>query len=167
MILPVFFPLGPRRQLYPFYNNNQANFVGANRDEMFAPLEPVGRRRIDTNSRNYHASNYEDHYQSRNLMPEFGQRFDVRTSTEQNTNDEDAVPEWFNSGPTSRNDVIELHGFEGPGLNNENDKINPFGCVDGNTSGGGNSGASSNNGSPPAKSTPAKVTPTPMKNGKK
>lgn len=90
-------------------------------------------------------------------MSDFGPRCGAKTSTEQN---EEAEPEWYKEGPTSPNDFIELHGFDGP------TKSDQFGGVDGNTSGGGNSGASSNNSSPPAKSTPAKVTPSAVKNGK-
>lgn len=121
------------------------------------PLEPIGSNRFQ--SRHYpNRSSFQDYgnIPNRNLLPEFAQRFDGRTSSGMKTsNDEDAEPEWYRGGPTSPNDFVELHGFEGPG-DPENQENDPLGYVDGNISGGPTSGASSNNGSPPAKSTPAK-----------
>lgn len=106
----------------------------------------------------------DSHALNRNLYPEFRPSSDMRKTYE-----EAAEPQWFTNGPTSPNDCVELHGFEGP-FNNENQDIynknDQLGCADGNTSGGPTSGASSNNGSPPAKSTPAKVTLTSL-NGKR
>lgn len=129
---------------------------------MYEPIAPIGSNRYSTQSRNYQGRNslpdYADNFSSGgNLLPDFAlHRHDMKK-----TNDDDAEPEWYRSGPTSPNDCIELHGFEGPGHqeNPENHATNDqLGSVDGNISGGPTSGASSNNGSPPAKSTPAKVT---------
>lgn len=169
------FHLGQRRPLIPFFSNNQNNFAGYNRDDVFTPLEPIGSRRSGAAqskhypSRNY-AQDYTPHFTNRNLLPDFAQGYDGRTSSEmRRANDEETEPEWSRYGPTSPNDCIELHGFDGPGSqeNHENQPKNDhLGCIDGNISGGPTSGASSNNGSPPAKSTPAKVTSASL-NGKK
>lgn len=148
--------LGHQR-LVPFYQNNS---VGSNRDGMFASLEPAGNYRFSGQSRYQQRNDYTDHFANRNQQTDNPLRYDVRQSSGV-TNDEDAEPLWFSAGPTSPNDCIELHGFDGP-EHQENREGHPrndqFGCVDGNISGGPTSGASSNNGSPPAKSTPAKVT---------
>ncbi len=147
-----------RRSYVPYFGNNQNNYGGCNSEEMNTPIEPVGSSRYTGQNRNFqnrnpdHADNFPF---NSNLMPDFAQRFEQK----KNSNEEDE-PEWFRAGPTSPNDCIDLHGFEGPSQDNHDNhtRNEQLGCVDGNISGGPTSGASSNNGSPPAKSTPAKVT---------
>lgn len=161
----IFNQLAMMRRPEPYFPNNQANYGGLSRDEM-QPIEPVGSSRYTSHYRNYQNRNYmQDHSNNfaygSNLLPDFAQnRFCHRTSETKISNEDGDEPEWYRGGPTSPNDCIELHGFDGPGNHENHDNHNrndQFGCVDGNTSGGPTSGASSNNGSPPAKSTPAKV----------
>lgn len=84
---------------------------------------------------------------NRNLYPEYR----PASSEMKKTYEEADEPQWYTHGPTSPNDCVDLHGFEGP-LSKENQDIyykdDQLGCVDGNTSGGPTSGASSNNGKP-------------------
>lgn len=145
-----------RRSYVPYFSNNQNNYS----EEMNAPIEAIGTSRYTTQNRNFQyrqqkSDNMDNFGFNSNLMPDFARNCDQKKAT----NEEDE-PEWFRGGPTSRDDFIDLHGFEGPHQDNPDNhtRNDQLGCVDGNISGGPTSGASSNNGSPPAKSTPAKVT---------
>lgn len=151
---------GPMRRHEPYFPNNQTHFGGQSRNELFVPIEPIGSSRYTsqyTNQyRNYPNRNYvpETTNFPCNLLPDFAQQRYQKASEIKDANEDEAEPEWYRGGPTSPNDFIELHGFDGPGHQDSHNRNDQLGCVDGNVSGGA---ASSNSGSPPAKSTPAKV----------
>lgn len=123
---------------------------------------PIGSRytRFHTNPSMGYGNDFV--YNKGYIPPDVAQRHNAKSPFDsKNSNEEEAIPEWYHQGPTSQNDFVELHGFDGPEMqemhqhHNKNDQL---GCADCNVSGGPTSGSSSNNGSPPAKSTPAKVT---------
>ncbi|KAG4066709.1 hypothetical protein HA402_007345 [Bradysia odoriphaga] len=155
---------GQRRnphQLTPFYSTyNQPN-NGGNRDWLNQPIEPIGSSHYTR--RHFAMAEYPDNFAyNKNYILSDGQHHNQKSASDsKSSNEEEALPLWVSEGPTSQTDYVELHGFEGPDMqehhehNNRNDLL---ACVDCNVSGGPTSGTSSNNGSPPAKSTPAKVT---------
>ncbi|KAJ6632789.1 hypothetical protein Bhyg_17697 [Pseudolycoriella hygida] len=154
-----------RRPLVSFYKNNPT--INDNNREMFKPIEPVGSSRFNPQSKSFPTGNpmpeLANNSQNRNAVPDFTQRYRVakRTSEAKNTLEDEkdeGEPEWYRSGPTSRNDCVDLHGFDNHANQENHAKNEQLGCADSNSSGGPTSGASSNNVSPQpkAKSTPAK-----------